>query len=83
MQALKTDLIGITGNNGLRGEFRQYRGQAEKREQQIIRAVESVAKKLQAMDEARQKGRRWLIGIVVAGISASSAAVTVITRLLG
>jgi len=73
MQALKTDLVGVTGNNGFRGEFRQFRAQQEKREDAMITMIEGVSAKLEQMDKAREDSKRWIIKVAL-GVPGSIAA---------
>jgi hypothetical protein len=69
VSAIKTDLIGVSGNNGLRGEFRTF--QKISREQ-----MSKIADKLEEMDEKREGAKRWnweqagvFVGIGVAFLS--------------
>lgn len=73
MQALKTDLVGVTGNNGFRGEFRQFRAQQEKCEEAIITMIEGVSAKLEQMAKAREDSKRWIIKVAI-GVPGSIAA---------
>ena len=69
MSALKTDIIGVSGNNGLRGEFRQF-------QKSSLEQMEKIAVKLESMDEKRDSARRWqweqllvAVGLVIAAAS--------------
>lgn len=39
---IKTDIIGVTGRNGLRGEFRAFQERADKREEKMIQSMSSI-----------------------------------------
>lgn len=64
---IKADLFGATGNNGLRGEFRAYKTDSEKRGEEILSALTEVKNKQEA-------NLKWTVGLllsvpaVVAGI---------------
>lgn len=66
MQALKVDLVGVTGNNGFRGEFRQFRTQQEKREEAMVDMIHGVSQKLEEMDRAREESKKWYVRIALA-----------------
>ena len=76
VEAIKTDLIGVTGSNGLRGEFRAYREGSEKREAHIL-------EKLEAMDKSRQEARRWTTTLILGGPAVAVAITNLITHLAG
>jgi hypothetical protein len=80
MESIKTDLIGVTGNNGLRGEFRTYREGSEKREVEIVSMISDLRDTLKGMDASREASRRWLFGIMIASPAAAVAVVTLISR---
>lgn len=57
-EALKVDLIGVTGTNGLRGEFRRFQ-----HESQI--ADEKIMETLSSMREKQDANLKWTIGLIV------------------
>lgn len=67
MRELRTDLIGATGTNGLRGEFRLYKTESEKREKQILDALDAMKHSLQ-----------WAIGAMLS----AAGVVIAIVRLM-
>ena len=58
LEALKVDLVGATGNNGLRGEFRTYKIESEKRDDSVLKALAEVQKQQGA-------NLKWTIGLLL------------------
>ena len=67
LEALKVDLIGVTGQNGLRGEFRAYKTESEKRDIAVLESLKEMSAK-------QERNLKWTVGLllsvpaVVAGI---------------
>ena len=51
---IKTDIIGVTGRNGLRGEFRAFQERADKREEKMLEAMGAINTNL-----------KWAIGTAI------------------
>ena len=87
LEALKVDIVGVTGNNGLRGEFRQYRDKSEQREQQILDMIAAGEQRRElAKKEAearRHSDQRWRLGIAASAIFGAPSAMVAILRIMG
>ena len=57
-EALKVDLIGVTGTNGLRGEFRRFQKESQESDREII-------KTLSDMREKQDGNLKWTVGLLV------------------
>jgi hypothetical protein len=58
LEGIKVDLIGVTGSNGLRGEFRQYKAESEKRDTAVLSALEEMKHKQEA-------NIKWTVGLLL------------------
>lgn len=58
LEAIKVDLIGVTGSNGLRGEFRTYKVESEKRDTAIMETLANMRKRQEA-------NLKWMVGLLV------------------
>lgn len=67
LEAIKVDLIGVTGTNGLRGEFRAYKKDSEQRDTEIIKA-------LSEMKQKQEQNLKWTVGIII-GVPSLIAAI--------
>ena len=59
---INTDIIGVTGRNGLRGEFRAFQERADKREEKMLEAMGDINTNL-----------KWAIGTGIALIGTGAA----------
>lgn len=57
LMELKTDLVGVTGANGLRGEFRKYRDESETRDKEVLTLISSVQQK-------QETNLKWTVGLL-------------------
>ena len=73
-EAIKADLVGVSGNNGLRSEFRDYRTESTSRENRMITMLERIEKnsngarerlesRIVNMEKRQTSFNRWLIGV--------------------
>lgn len=67
LECIKVDLIGVTGQNGLRGEFRTYKIESEKRDMAIMETLSEMRKKQEA-------NLKWTVGLIV-GVPSLIAAI--------
>ena len=58
LEGIKVDLIGVTGQNGLRGEFRTYKIESEKRDTAVLKALEEMKHK-------QENNLKWTVGLLV------------------
>ena len=73
VSGIRTDLIGISGANGLRGEFREFRKTSGQQ-------MERISEKLEEMDKKRESAKRWHWEQVLAAGSLLVAAAAVYFR---
>ncbi len=59
MGQLKADLIGVTGQNGLRGEFRAHKRENDEQMKALMRSVDELQGRIGAWF-------KWAIGTVIA-----------------
>jgi hypothetical protein len=58
LEAIKVDLIGVTGSNGLRGEFRAYKKDSEERDAAMIQTLSEMSKK-------QETNLKWTVGLLL------------------
>lgn len=71
VEGIKVDLIGVTGSNGLRGEFRQYKSESERRDTAVLKALEE-------MKDRQSNSLKWTVGLLL-GVPSVVAAIVRIT----
>ena len=80
---LKADLIGVTGNNGLRGEFRSFRQQNEARENAMLATLNEIKEKqVQSRVERHEQMERNLKWSVATLLTLSGVAVAIMKYIL-
>ena len=67
IREIKTDIIGVTGRNGLRGEFKAFQERADEREKKMLLAMQAINTNL-----------KWAIGTGLALIGTGVAVLRVL-----
>lgn len=58
LREIKADLIGVTGQNGLRGEIKSMKLESTEREKRIMESLNDLAEKQSAM-------LKWVVGLLL------------------
>jgi hypothetical protein len=75
VSSIRADLIGVSGNNGLRGEFRRYREASTAREEKLLEAVEQIRQHQSAT-------LKWMVGVAL-GVPSVIGAILAIIGTIG